>query len=258
MMRRLPVAPRPYRDELLSSWLGRLACRYGFDAASLAGALTDDDGDAPGVLIDDIAPARKDIAVWVQVCGVDPERLSRLTLARRCPERTRDWLLSQGSPWASTPVRSPPICRACFEADRAAGGDEHLRADWMLAERCVCPMHRQLLLDCCPVCRARLHICFRLRESRARIVCGWCGQELAGTGEGDSALIDALISLQNFVGAIVRGAPERRRRLEEALARLWSPLDDPGAARPVLALWIDESRWRCPIAAQHAIGAPFP
>jgi len=35
--RRLPVAPRPYRDELLSSWLGRVACRYGLDAAGLVG-----------------------------------------------------------------------------------------------------------------------------------------------------------------------------------------------------------------------------
>ena len=28
---RLPVAPRPFRDETLSSWLGRVACRYGLD-----------------------------------------------------------------------------------------------------------------------------------------------------------------------------------------------------------------------------------
>jgi hypothetical protein len=258
MMGRLPVAPRPCRDELLSSWLGRVACRYGLDAASLVGALTDDEGGAPGVFINDIAPARKDIAFWARACGVDPERLSRLTLVRRRPGRSSVWFASQGSPWAPTPVRSPPICRACFEADRAAGRDDYLRADWLLAERCVCSAHRQLLRDRCPVCRARLHVAFRLREGRARIVCGRCGQELAGTGEEDGALIEALISLQNRVDKIVRAMPERRRRLEEALSALWAPLDDPGAARPVLALWIDESRWRCPTEAQGAIGAPFP
>lgn len=258
MMGRLPVAPRPCRDELLSSWLGRVACRYGLDASGLVGVLTDDDGGAPGVFIDDIASARKDIAFWAQACGVDPERLLRLSLARRRPGRSSVWFASQGSPWAPTPVRSPPICRACLEADRSAGRDEHLRADWLLAEFCVCPAHRQLLRDRCPVCHARLHVAFRLREGWARIVCGRCGQELAGTGEEDRALIDALISLQNRVDGIVGAMPERRRRLEAALSTLWAPLDDPGAARPVLALWIDESGWRCPTEAQGAIGAPFP
>lgn len=34
---RLPVAPRPYRDELLSSWMARVACRYGLTVPELAG-----------------------------------------------------------------------------------------------------------------------------------------------------------------------------------------------------------------------------
>ena len=47
--RRLPVAPRPFRDETLSSWLGRVACRYGLDAPALAACLAapDDPFDAP-------------------------------------------------------------------------------------------------------------------------------------------------------------------------------------------------------------------
>ena len=156
--------------------------------------------------------------------------------------------------------RSPPVCCACFEADRAAGRDEHLRADWMLAERCVCPAHRQLLRDRCPCCRGPLHFAFRLRDGRVRIVCRECERELAARSarEADGALIEALISIQDRIGAIVRGPPQGRRRLEEALSTLWAPLDDPGAARPTLALWIDESGWRCPTEAQEAIGAPFP
>jgi hypothetical protein len=259
--RRLPVAPRPYRDELLSSWLGRVACRYGLDAAGLVGALAaDGDCDARGIPIDDAEPPREDIALWAQACGVDAERVSRLTLARRRPERPRFWFSSQGPPWAPTAMRSPPVCCACFEADRAVGRDEHLRADWMLAERCVCPAHRQLLLDSCPRCRGRLHFGFHLRDGRARVICRECEQELAARSarEEDGALVEALISLQDRIGAIVRGAPARRGRLEEALSTLWAPLDDPGAARPTLALWIDESGWRCPSEAQHAVGASFP
>ncbi|MGO9768435.1 MAG: TniQ family protein [Roseiarcus sp.] len=258
--RRLPVAPRPYRDELLSSWLGRVACRYGLDAASLLGALAaDGEGAALSIPIDDAAPLREDIVSWAQACGVDPARLSRLTLARRRPGRPKAWFLSQGPPWAPTASRSPPACCACFESDHAAGRDEHLRADWMLAERCVCPAHRQLLRDRCPCCRGPLHFAFRLRNGRARVICGECERELAArSGREESALMEALISIQDRIGAIVSGAPERRRRLEAALSTLWAPLDDPGAARPVLALWLDESGWRCPTEAQGAIGAPFP
>ncbi len=36
-MGRLPVAPGPYHDELLSSWMARVACRYGLTAPELAG-----------------------------------------------------------------------------------------------------------------------------------------------------------------------------------------------------------------------------
>jgi hypothetical protein len=60
------------------------------------------------------------------------------------------------------------------------------------------------------------------------------------------------------IGTILRDAPERRRRLEAAFSTLWALLDDPGAPRPALALWIDRSGWRCPTEARHAIGAPFP
>ena len=89
MMGRLPVAPRPYRDELLSSWLGRVACRYGLDAEGLVGALfADGEGDAHTTLIDDAAPPREDIAFWAQACGVDPARLlaldARAATSRAC------------------------------------------------------------------------------------------------------------------------------------------------------------------------------
>ena len=128
-------------------------------------------------------------------------------------------------------------------------------------ERCVCPAHHQLLRDRCPSCRGPLHFAFRLRDGRARVICGECERELAarsaGEEEEDGALVAALISLQDRIGVIVRGAPERRRRLEEALSTLWAPLTIRGRAAG-LALWLDERGWRCPAEAQGAIGAPFP
>jgi len=101
---------------------------------------------------------------------------------------------------------------------------------------------------------------FRLAHARGTRANGLlrCEREFCARGEEDGALVDALLVVQERIAAIVRGAPESRERLETALSTLWAPLDDPGAARPVLALWFGESAWRCPTEAQHAIGAVAP
>ena len=133
--RRLPVAPRPFRDETLSSWLGRIACRYGLDAPALAACLAapDDPFDAPRPPIDDISPSLGQIALWARAAAVDPARLRRMTLAERHPRRPLAWFLNRGLA-ATRPVMprpSSPVCLACFDADRAAGRDGYCRASWL-------------------------------------------------------------------------------------------------------------------------------
>jgi len=86
--RHLSVAPRPYRDELLSSWLARVACRYGLTAQALVGWLADD-GESPSPFrsLDDRLPAAEQVRQWSRACGVDPERLHLMSLSRRHPQR---------------------------------------------------------------------------------------------------------------------------------------------------------------------------
>ena len=263
---RLPVAPRPFCDETLSSWLGRIACRYGLDAPALAACLAapDDPFDAPRPPIDDISPSLGQIALWARAAAVDPARLRRMTLAERHPRRPLAWFLNCGLA-ATRPVMprpSSPVCLACFAADRAAGRDGYCRASWRLPERCVCPAHGRMLIDQCPSCHGRLLVAFRLRENRARPVCTRCESALEGrAGEGDGlyrGLTTALLAMQTRVGAAVDHAPTCRGRLEEVVATLWSPLDDPGASRPVLALWVSERGWRPPVEARLAVGRPMP
>jgi TniQ len=123
---RLPVAPRPFRDETLSSWLGRVACRYGLDASALAACLAAPDVfDAPRPPIDDISPSVGQIALWAQVAAVDPARLRRMTLPERHPRRPLPWFLNQGLA-ATRPVMprpSSPVCLGCFDTDWAVGHD---------------------------------------------------------------------------------------------------------------------------------------
>ena len=264
MARHLPVAPRPYRDELLSSWLARVACRYGLTAQALVGWLADNfEGISSSRLVDDVLPVAEQVRQWSRGCGVDPERLHRLSLSRRHPQRPHSWYVSSGPEWAPSALGSSPVCLACLAADHAAGRDARLRVDWMRAEHCICPVHGQLLHDRCFRCGRRLSVAFRLREGRACAVCSQCEALLIGRGgEGepppDVALIETALSTQRRIAQSVDNESGARERLEWALATLWAPLDRPTAARPVLALWLNEAGWRCPYEVRHAVGAEAP
>ena len=111
--RRLPVAPRPFRDETLSSWLGRIACRYGLDAPALAACLAapDDPFDAPRPPIDDISSGLDQIALWAQASALDPARLRRMTLAERHPQRPLAWFLNGGSVRTAASHAEVPFAR---------------------------------------------------------------------------------------------------------------------------------------------------
>ena len=258
---RLPVAPRPYRDELLSSWMARVACRYGLTAPDLA----DYFGDLLSPLhIDDGAPAAGQTRVWAQICGVDPDRVFRLSLRWRYPRRTRAWYASRGPEWMpSTVTGSTPVCLVCFADDQSAGRDGYLRACWMFAERCICPAHGELMLDRCPSCHRHLSVAFRLLEGRAQPACISCGSILADRGgEGgrphNQKLVRSALAIQQRITERVDRGTAEQEQLENALSILWAPLDHPGAARPVLALWFNEVGWRCPYDIRHAVGVKSP
>ncbi len=262
---RLPVAPRPCRDELLSSWMARVACRYGLAAQELAGYFAGDgNGFSSPAPIDDRAPTVDQAQAWARACGIDPDRLQRLALSRRYPGRPRAWYVNRGPEWAPSAVTgSTPVCLACFTDDQSAGHDAYLRAGWMLAERCICPAHGELLHDRCLSCHRHLSVAFRLLDGRAQPVCSYCGLILADRGGeggqplGRSLVRSALAIQQRITERVDRGTAEQEQ-FEKALSILWAPLDNPGAARPVLALWFNEVGWRCPFEARHAVGAKTP
>lgn len=251
---RLPVAPRPYQDELLSSWMARVAARYGAEPLELMVYLAGQGGrDAGARQVDDVAPDMRLLRLWAKACRVDPERLHRRSLASRYPDRPRDWLRTE----------AVPVCLACFDVDVAAGRDAYLRANWRLAEQVVCPAHRTMLLDHCPACRGRLRLSFRMLNGLLRPFCRKCDAVLTGGGGETEDLLKAdfavgVLELQRQISGIVRGGPGRLDRLNHGIRTLWAPLDRDGAARPVLALWYDEPGWNCPYEARAAVGRPAP
>lgn len=251
---RFPVAPRPFRDELLSSWVARVAARYGAEPLELMVYLAGQGGgDAGAQQVDDVAPDMELLRLWAKACRIDPERLRRRSLASRYPDQPRGWLL----------IEIVPVCLACFDTDVVADRDAYLRVNWRLAERVVCPAHRTMLLDRCPACLGRLRLSFRMLNGLLRPFCRKCDAVLTGRGGETEDPLKAdfaagVLELQRQISEIVRGDPGRLDRLEYAIRTLWAPLDRDGAARPVLALWYDEPGWNCPYEARAAVGRPAP
>lgn len=198
---RLPVAPRPFRDELLSSWVARVAEHYGAEPLELMVYLAGQGGGDPGARqVDDVAPDMGLLRLWAKACRIDPARLRHRSLASRYPDLPQDWFLNE----------TVPVCLACFDADVAAGRDAYLRADWRLAEQVVCPAHRTLLLDRCPACRGGLRLSFRMLNGLLRPFCRKCDAVLTGGG-GETEdhlkadLAAGVLELQHQINGIVRG-----------------------------------------------------
>ena len=254
---RLPVAPRPFRGELLSSWMVRVAARYGLDVPGLTAYLAGQGNNTAGLRqIDDINPDRNLLKSWARGCRIDPARLKRLSLKLRHPNRSRDWILGRAGGGAFA-------CFACFDADVAAGHDGYLRADWKLVERVVCPVHNEMLRDRCLECGAHLRASFRLRTGLLRVFCAKCECLLTCRGGAradrmDAAFTNGILTFQGQVESIIDGDEDYLARLEWAIRTLWAPLDRAGAARPVLALWFDQPGWNCPFEARAAVGARVP
>lgn len=254
---RLPVAPRPFQDELHSSWMVRVAARYGLEVPELTAYLTGQGGSLPDLReIDDINPDPGLLRLWARGCWIDPARLERLSLNSRYPGRPQEWFLDGAGGIV-------PACLACFDADLAAGRDGYMRAEWRLAERVVCPAHKEMLRDRCPDCGCHLRISFRMCDGRLRPFCRKCDGLLTGRG-GEAAVrsaaefANAVLGLQRQAGRIVRGDADLLAPLEQAIRTLWAPLDRMDAARPVLALWVDQPGWHCPFEVRAVVGTPAP
>lgn len=254
---RLPVAPRPFSDELLSSWMARVATRFGLEVPDLTEYLAGLGATLPVMRqIDDTTPDPELLKIWAWGCRIDPARLERLSLEPRYHNRSRDWVSGWGGGGVS-------VCLACFDADVVAGRDAYIRAGWKLVERVVCPVHKEILRDRCLECGAHLRASFRLRRGLLRVFCVKCECLLTGRGGAradrvDRAFTEGTLRFQRQVERIINGDEGHLALLEWTIRTLWAPLDRVGAARPVLALWFDQEGWNCPFEARSAVGAPAP
>jgi len=208
--RSIPLAPRPFPEESVRSWIGRVAARY------------------------DLAPP--DLLTWLRDgAAVHVSRLASLDWQE---DAELEHLLARAAHLDGTRIRAlRPIvevqpkpalwyrqllawCPVCACEDVMRHGETYERAVWRFGCCAACPTHRLLLADVCPVC-AFGHVGLQAVAGRQRLVCALCKR-----------LVDALPENGRGVDILVL----RWSRLELAHRRDWTHLASPfrrfSSARP--------------------------
>lgn len=234
-VRVLPLAPRPYHDELLSSWQGRVACRYGCTLRDVENWLDPDIdvGRRGGLIGQDFDPDDAMIVLWTRACRMDTGRLFQLALRRE--GRSESWYVHDR--WHQG------VCPACLDEDRAAGRDHYLRRVWSRVEAMVCPRHMTMLRDICGLCFARTGFRFDCREGRGRLVCGICSAPVSfgRAGMAVSGRQSFLLELAETVALAVDKEAQGAMagNIMRAARLLWSPSQPDG--KPLIA-WMGKPR----------------
>ncbi|MER8835858.1 TniQ family protein [Mesorhizobium sp. M0909] len=234
-MRVLPLAPRPFDDELLSSWQRRVACRYGCTLREVESWLNSDiDPGRRGDLIGrDFDPGDAMITHWARACRMDAGRLARMALRRQA--RGLNWYIQDR--WHHS------LCSACLDEDHAGGRDHYLRRAWSRVEAIVCPRHLTMLRDLCGHCFARTGFRFDCREGRGRLVCGSCSAPVSfGAADTvDSERQSFLLALADTVALAVDGGPQdaAAKDIMRAARLLWS--SSQASRKPFIA-WLGQPR----------------
>ncbi|MGE0281004.1 MAG: TniQ family protein [Rhizobiaceae bacterium] len=163
-----PVSVDPLQDELLSSWLHRLALANGIAPRSFAGVLGLSEGMWSPRL--DVHLPRH-IARMLAAQTAVPQDVVRAMTMTGCAMAPlllplRDSAHRNRSTWMQ-------YCPQCLAADEAP----HFRRQWRLSSRVSCFVHGCGLRDRCPACRAGV-AAFDQGELLPQHICVRCGFDL--------------------------------------------------------------------------------
>lgn len=170
----------PCKDELLSSWLVRVALHSGCDPLTLTGSIWPKwrmwqvDVDR-GLTVSRAMHA----AVWFG-CATDivhaatlQDLATRLADSTACRHPVLPWIIALGSRNRQR-YAGLPCCPQCLANDR----EPFFRRTWRLAFVVGCEIHGTRLIDRCPYCHALIapHLCISKLQNMGR--CSACGEDM--------------------------------------------------------------------------------
>lgn len=151
----LPFHPQRLKDELLSSWIVRLARANDCKVHTLCSRLGGNRNTVWNRDIDRLAPAWliEGLAAMTGKTTVEIERytlrhLASLVDGKHNAMGTSRWILPLGVWHRKRKGYGAQFCPLCFRFDK----DPYIRASWRLAYYTECEHHHRLLLDRCPNC----------------------------------------------------------------------------------------------------------
>jgi hypothetical protein len=163
---RWPVKAPPAHDELLSSWLHRLAFAHGLSPRHFGECLGFDAGAWSARL--DLALPGTVLNLLHHQTGISRHKIAAMTIGAK---NWRPLLLPLRRTQADQGWQQ--FCPACLAEDEAP----YFRQEWRRASVMTCRRHRRGLLDCCPACRQGLAP-FNQRGLVPQHQCAVCGFDL--------------------------------------------------------------------------------
>lgn len=185
-----PIHPHPLPDELLSSWLIRLARGNGYKVHSFCAQFFGRERQIWNRDIDHLAPAWL-LDALASRSGTTPERIVKTTLRafesfafeRFCETGTTRWVLPLSVFHRTRRARGQQFCPLCLAGD----AEPYLRRSWRLAVSVVCVAHEVSLQDACPHCsspiaphRSDIQVRTGLRGMTSMLRCFNCRGRLDG------------------------------------------------------------------------------
>lgn len=170
---RWPVALEPEPDELLSSWLHRLALAQGLPPLAFGSALGLGGGAWSARL--DLAPRAALLDQLARRTGLAAAAIAKLSFrdfgarALLLPMRTTVPPRHSGR-WRATWLQA---CPSCLAEDQ----NPYFRRAWRLATTIFCPRHAMRLIDRCPACQQAL-VPFDQAALAPQHFCAHCGFDL--------------------------------------------------------------------------------
>lgn len=214
--RLLPLAPRPYDDELTASWQERVASRYGRSIEELEQWLDPlCPGREAGCIERDLRPGPARIALWARACRLPASSIARM--ATRPDQRPFHWYVLD--------FARQGVCPLCLDEDHAQGCDHYRRRSWALAKTLVCPKHQTMLVDSCPRCHSLLGYRQHWAAGRGQMRCRACSAAVSTTIDEPmgSEWTAFLLRLTQAISEQIDEAGGPAADIDRAAKFLWAP-----------------------------------
>jgi hypothetical protein len=169
-----PIHPKPYEEELLSSWLARIALRHGMSPRFFCKQVWGKQ--FPGDIDKLFYPK-----LWTMIAestNTPIERVQKTTIFDYQGYRIKN-TKNRDAPWIARKVKNynyPWIrfCPHCLKEDR----DPYYRRYWRLSFVTLCPIHQCTLSDRCPNCTSLIDYLETPIESEFLTICHCCQYDL--------------------------------------------------------------------------------